>query len=424
MSKYKIKSINYISCGKKTKFLNLSIVDDDSFNLSAIGAEKTSQDSLDNIALGENGNAIQVFLEENDVKKYKTYNTKTTVGSITVVAGNSRNLEYDPTLIITNKEKDIDNFQECNNVYSLYDIDNGNIIHPLFDVKDLCYQSYIRKYADFDDSKNLSEHYLDILAPQFNQDVLACPQLCSSIFILTDTVKNYIGMKQALGISKYSDTPETAADIDYTFQISEYPLKTITYTNVPRDNDDANRFDIKREFNNIDYNCVIEVPSDFEKYNDFKSGNIFGNILFCKNYYNSMYSTQMSSETRLDNFRQYIGAFSCGEKIYLKYLDDTTYQSNDSVNKTQPIEKFDSIAVSYQKIESIDVNMMYRNNIKHRSSIYSIEIDKTGLDKTSSQNTLNKLREQIIQEIKNNVRLISQAVSPANTTLFDVKIQG
>lgn len=429
MAKFKIKSINYIVSGKTSRFISLSQVKQElesgssGSSSSAVPYKALASEVGRNVelteALGENRDAIQIFETSNDISAWKAAEKLHTDDNMTFVAGVTRNMEYSPTT----KTNDKTNLQACNNVFSLFDKEDGTVIHPLFDTSDLCYKSYVQKYIDIDENSDLSKQYIDIYAPQLSTPTLACTQLSGSIFMLTDKVSNYIGMHKAID-EVNSVAGSELQDIEYVFQITEDALSTITYKNTPSNGSLSGVFDPKTAFIGLDYNCVIEMPASFSQFNDFKNGNVFGNTIYCKNYYDSLYSTKLSGASLAPvSNRKYIGAFTCGSKVYLKYYDIKNHTLSATSNQIAYTKDTpDSRTKLCQRIESIDKHAMYCNSIRHRTNLFTIDIKNTGLSELNSTKKLDSLRKCIQQDIMNNVRRIAQKVCPANTQLFEVKI--
>ena len=340
--------------------------------------------------------------------------------NVLFVAGVNQDMSYTPNSLIN----DSSNFQQCNNVFSLYNVENGEIVHPLFDVKDLCFKSYVQKYLDISEDVDLSKQYIDIYAPQIS-NTIGCTQLSGSIFMLNGETDSYVGIHKIFDDINSTSTLEVQ-DVEYNFQIVEDKLSTITYNNVSSIYSLSTIFDPGKVFTGFKYNTIIEIPTMFSYCNDFKNGNVFGNFIYCKNYYDALYSTELTeSKNALSSTRRYVGSFTCGNKVYLKFFDTKNYTSNASTNnKLIPISDQTSSKDKCicQRIESFDKQSMYRNNIRHRSNVFSIDIQNTGLT-NDTDSKIAQLKKCIQQDIMNNIRQLAQKICPAHTQLFNVKIK-
>lgn len=129
----------------------------------------------------------------------------------------------------------------------------------------------------------------------------------------------------------------------------------------------------------------------------------------------------MDSISSLTGTRDYIGINVCGNKLYLKFIDNVNYDtypvdSND-IDEIKDIRTQERKTEGYpfQKIEVLDSINRFRSNIRHKSPLFSVTINNTGLGEIDSD-----LRNKIKSDIKNNIRTMTKKLCPATTELFDV----
>lgn len=372
MSQYKVTDFNYITSGSKSKFINLDL------------------SSIDN----------------NENKKNMTF-----------ICG----IEYNDTIM---------SYDKNHNKSSLYDNTTNNIIHNLYDIKDICFKSNIKKTITSNSEKDSfkSENYVDIYGPQINSDPLGFVQVNDYIYCLSKrTTEGCFFKKTTLSDSKNTDVIDSL----YSWQLNSDNLKTYTY--YWKDNSGKltpEAFKTGVILNNIKYNYMFEIPVNSE-YQDFENGDIHSDIFQTKNVYDSYYSMNMiSNHYTIDNCRNYCGIGKFDNTIYLKYYDNVQYKGSWVSNKTDP---FDGTITTYntnenkmnskdkfQKIETITSVNRFRSSVKHKSNLFSIDISNTNIDINNNDSYVKKIK----QDIKNNIREICKKITPVNTQLFDVYFNG
>lgn len=156
---------------------------------------------------------------------------------------------------------------------------------------------------------------------------------------------------------------------------------------------------------NIQYNRLLEIPGyDF---NDYDSGYYLGNTYTTKNHYSSRYNMEHDDQYILKNARRYIGLGSSNNLLYLKYYDDQKYSTNISSETSNELK--------YQQIEVIEALNRDFQNIKHKTSLFSLNIK---IDAEISSNILSSIQ----QQIKNNLKNQLSNLVPANTQIFKINI--
>lgn len=81
-----------------------------------------------------------------------------------------------------------------------------------------------------------------------------------------------------------------------------------------------------------------------------------------------------------------------------------------------PVTEKKQAKYPFQKIETLDSINRFRSNIRHKSPLYSIKIQNSGVNFVEDEKT----RENIKKDIKNNIREITRRICPVTTQLFDV----
>lgn len=210
--------------------------------------------------------------------------------------------------------------------------------------------------------------------------------------------------------------------------------------------------------NGIQYNNVIDYPMSI--YPIFKDNTLLGNAIICKNHLGYDYSQHSIEEydgssvvRKFTEMRSYKRLVSSGDNIYLIY--DNTYNEetvpyknesnsnnstiiNTTIKPISNIENLDENANTYinqpnildlNRIEKVEmfnsVNRFTQAN-RHKSNLYSIEIEDLGLnaiEKTADEKIKVAVK-NIKKSITNNIKKICQKTQPGNTQLFSVFFTG
>ena len=111
----------------------------------------------------------------------------------------------------------------------------------------------------------------------------------------------------------------------------------------------------------INYNYIVclEQNKNFNRQFDnptiYDNGDIFGSFMVGKNMYNSLYSMEMSNVYRMLNCREYIDVQAMGNKLMLKFYDNSDYEIDKNSNATV-LSTSSSVTKSYpyQKVETYE----------------------------------------------------------------------
>ena len=185
---------------------------------------------------------------------------------------------------------------------------------------------------------------------------------------------------------------------------------------------------------------VTNKKSNKSKWNEFNQGNIFGNVFSGKNFYDSKYSTAVSSsgETRIYPVRKYVKIGQTGGWPFLTYYDNKTWTStinNEDLNtdddkvQRQGIISDNVNGRKYQHVETVQSINRFLNRGNHKSNMYSIRLNLNLNDIVNFENLseedkikMNELLDTVKLDIKSSVRRISSKLAPAHTQLFKVYI--
>lgn len=173
-----------------------------------------------------------------------------------------------------------------------------------------------------------------------------------------------------------------------------------------------------RVLTGIEYNHFLKMKQQddvtLQTQTDYDDGNIFGMPFTMKNMYNACYTMDMSSDSNINNCREYYGVGTIGGQPYFKYYDNVSYDmTGDTASKSYG-------KYSYQKIELV-YEVAGSTQTKHKSTLFSIKLGETGLAAGVSDNEKTaKLKENIRNDITNSIRGFVDEICPANTQLFNV----
>ena len=429
MAQYIVNRLNYITVGKTEKIINLDV---------SLQSRYVIDTDLDNY-------------RSTDDNMFSSVNLDVLFDSNT--SQDAQRSNYDISILSKSIEKvfvcDID---EKSGIFGQYNSANrtgfrtsdGVLIHNLYDISDLAIKSRIQKIKDTTSTttsliqKNSSE-CLDIYAPNLTSDnIINICQLADFAYCLIDrTTCGPNTLQTTLRTERATVDPNSIKDNFYSWQITSHELPTYLYStedNIQDTTQLSNFFRPRYNLKNIAYNYIIEIPQTFSIYNDYQVGDILGEIMQAKNVYDASYSMNVVSSEQLclSSTRQYCGIDTCGNNVFLKFYDNIDYMfemptcvetDRNTLTEIQTTENTKK-RYPYQKLETLDGINKFRANIKHKSNLFSINIDNTGIDSLSIDNlteTQNqKLRAQIKSDIKNQVRTLARKFCPADTCLFDV----
>lgn len=307
------------------------------------------------------------------------------------------------------------------NFGSLYNITSAFVIHNLYSYDDSKIKTDIPIYYNSSETQ-------DVYLP--NIDIVDACQLGNEVFALTEkTSEDFCYNKANIDVNQYTH------EYSYTLNISSDPIKTYLFSKDEKELIDI--FDPNIAIENIKYNFIVDFPCN-TSYHDYKQGFIYGNLLYGKNAYNSLYSMNISGESEVPmsaiECREYIGIGKINsDQIYLKYRDTADYLLTKKTDSIQKKLNNDNMSLytaeeqpakyTYQHIEGIEsINKIDYVNNQHKSNMYSIEINDIGLNTTEWIS--DKVKDKLKQDIKNNIRSLVQVICPANTQLFEIYFTG
>lgn len=336
---------------------------------------------------------------------------------------------------------EFENYKNQNMQASFQTKNDEQYILPLNDILDLCIKSQFSQDNNFNVPQNMDEFGIEHNNDQNNNNKDNIPK--NNTYIVLDNYPidlcqcngDAFLMTQLTTKTPYmvkSNSDENMQNNPYQFSSHEFSLcqdQIQTHLFAGSDERTGNvdkAFDVCKDVREMQYNYVVDIDQNKNNTNYF-NGDIFGNGFLCKNMYNSTYSTEMPSEYQIKNCRQYCGIQPvCGNSLVLKYYDNVNYQlANTDGNQYNAISS--QSAYPYQKVEYFIPNK-FSVEAKHKSNLFSIKLEKTGLDDLSmEQNKLDdpnkeKLRkayaERIKRDIANGVKSLVDSIAPANTQLF------
>lgn len=114
-----------------------------------------------------------------------------------------------------------------------------------------------------------------------------------------------------------------------------------------------------RYITGIDYNYIVMIEQNrnsnkqFDNPTTYDNGDIFGFFTTGKNMYNALYSMEMNSSSQIDNCREYAGVQDMGDKLMLKFYDNSDYSIDRSSRAhLLPSSSHMTNEYPYQKIET------------------------------------------------------------------------
>ena len=404
----------------------------------------------------------------NSINRF-TSGTSEKIMSITYGIEGSSDLST--TVYIAPVEQNSDKFSTAyqSNMYSICDSDSTDdandaaIIHPLFDIADVCIKNPQKKVGEYvHHFDSASDKFVDIFSPSFSQ-ALNFVQYNDAAFILTPKTSDaQVQLNTDLYDQRKTTPPVNIFDNSYQYSLFSKTLNTFIYSDLSTllkdtiydgmklDYSDLSGMQLSTVFQNagiqissvflpslnlngVQHNYLLEIKQNMNDpayKSDFKDGNVFGDFIILKNDFNSTYSMELSANG-LYNTRDYIDVGTCGDIIYLKYYDNI----NNNATLSSRSKKIDVSSVAdmipvnsvqhnfpHQKVEVLHSMNRFVNTTKHKSNLYSIELHNSnltnGVEDTSS---IKLLKSKIRQDIQNNVREIANSICPANTQLFNIQ---
>lgn len=197
----------------------------------------------------------------------------------------------------------------------------------------------------------------------------------------------------------------------------------------------------------VQYSTVYEIPNIVQ---DYDKGELIANTFKTKSQFDG-YTWSMTkgpgSNDMLSNARQYLGIYSCGSQIWLKWKDDIRYTSSGgdlSSDIFQPqyvISANATPTVYYPQVEVIDAINRGIQEPGHKSSLYALKLKTRLLEKFAGKAVLKSLSDNgadaddirqfsetfktnMKTEIQNCIRKIAERIAPVGCQLFSVTIEG
>lgn len=366
----------------------------------------------------------------------------------------SRNGQLEPNVTFV-VGTDSDGRFDHHNKFAYETLSGGEVIYPLFDIRDVALKSRIYK-SEISGERGKSDNFIDIYAPQMKESPLGFCQNGDYAYGLgssdteqpnirrtnleerrnelfsNDEVKDYsyremIDSGKGIGTYLYRTLADLSAEEGVPLSSYEQYLRLHPDISADLAQD---LLVPARNAEGISYNCMYEVPLKSDTYNDYDSGDIQGDVFLGKNAYTATYSIDIDDRMAFSGCREYCGIGQCGGLTFLKYYDNMRYVPGLSTDGN-PVDVHmtaDRRKRNYQKVEIIQsINRFNTQNV-HRSNFYSVRISQTGIDSTkfaegdmySEKNV--KMREMLKQDIKNKIRELADSICPVNTHLFDVEV--
>ena len=420
MAKYKVDKINYITVGKSQHLINLDVSRiNTNYNWYILG---TSNELNNKPILNKDRIKFRIITRNFE----GTGNLEEPAGTRTFVTDDGENG------IFGGSDTHIFSIKQSNKASEV--ASDGILIDPLYSINDICIKSSIEKSKNIQKitSKKTSDNYVDIYAPEVNNELTYMCQYGTYTLALMPRTTNGPNYLQTNLASLNTEVSSSIDDTIYSWEINSQPIKTYLYNtkntlNTKDSEELSNYFKPKYNLAGLKYNYILEIPNVLGAniYNDYESGDIQGDFIQAKNQYDAKYSINMPNISSLQNSRDYIGINVCGNQPYLKFYDNINYSIGlNHQEKTTNFDDIQSIGVSensnkvypFQKIETLDYINRFKNTSKHKSPLYSLKINKTGLSYIKDSDARIKIK----KEITNNIREITKKLCPAQTQLFNV----
>lgn len=406
MAKFDVKALNYITCGSKQNTFNIEYRYTD-----------------DGMVQGGRTPAVN--------KTLSTSHTNTFFGDV----GTNETMKQS---FATNKA-------------SFYDVDKKMLIHGLYSLTKTKMRSTAKKLG-------MNADNIDVYVPSISNDLIGMCQLQDYAYGLTRE------MEVAPVHRDLVFNSSTCVDVSYHYQLSSDDLKTYLYPTLKDLTNDieistyelyvtqhpelsstriSSVFSPSRNLSGINYNYLIELPLGTIQ-NKYEKGYIQCDMAVTKCPHNYLYSIDISSDDyNIEDCREYVNIGACGDLAYLTYRTNVRYDNSKKViNYYDNLNtEYDSLSnevidyeesrqqakdtYTYQHVEVIEsINRFdgsLANTSGHKSSLFSIRLNDTGLNESTVNDTT---KQMLRQNIANNIRKIAEKICPANTQLFNVYFEG
>ena len=326
-----------------------------------------------------------------------------------------------------------------------FTLDNSDLTYPTYDILDICIKSsrsrsYNPNVPGNVISENAKTHCNDDAYFALSSNPIQICQHNGNAYLLTQPLTKTPYMLKTDAISNIEQNKDNMSS-QHKFHLEQEDIQTYFYANSSQQKSNGdnieNDFEAYRKVSGVKYNFVLAIdqslnPVMANQINDnttiYFNGDIYGQFFAAKNMYNSLYSMQMANANRMQCCRLYIGMQSMANGLALKFYDNTDYVISANADGELTATASDhSEYIPYQKVETFIPNKM-NVNAMHKSNLFSIKLQDTGLDdvsinQTKLQNpsleaTRKKLAERIKKDIANGIQALVDSIAPANTQLF------
>lgn len=348
---------------------------------------------------------------------------------------------------------------------------NGCILHNMYNMDNIWYHSQTARrhryiYETEYDYQHVYRRPNNIINDQLCTSIFCCAQAQDTLYALDKPstfghsfVNDY--MYDWLANNNGFAAPRTRTIDTLLYSVTSGSLLSIVSTDTTAIADSlsastSNTYFMKSELSNakagiyaisslvgVQYNTIYEIPNIAQ---DYDKGEIIANTFKTKNQFDG-YTWSMSKvdNNMLSNARQYLGIYSCGNQIWLKWKDNVQYSSaNDENIISSDIYKQHIVSASaatptvqYPQIEVIDAINRGIQEPGHKSSLYTLKLKTRLLEKFAGKKVVDALhdntkkqlfsktfKENMKAELQNCIRKIAEKIVPADCQLFSVTIDG
>ena len=350
----------------------------------------------------------------------------------------------------------LDHAENDKNLFKTISHDTNSHVKDMYDIRDVTIKKQGTHGQKNSELFNTDYHH-DIYAPQQTQHPIGFCQTNLDSEYLNDTIM----MTQNIGMSNYdlkTDLMSTRGDYSSDTFFKSKITDNVGYTYTYCEKNDRQNFgqaiEPKRNYIGISKSYLVDMPVDSAQVPgqheandiaDYDEGLIYYlRMHTTKSAFNPQYTMEMSSTTSIMNARTYCGIGVCGGRPYLKYYDNSTYNSISAMDgelqhvitqrcNSKSGSAVDNTTTPFQKIEYL-YPTDYVNEAKHKSNVFTVNILSTNIgtiatdlnekiqDNTATPDEydlMSKLN-TLSLDISHAIRDIVEHITPANTQLFDV----
>lgn len=466
MPKFSLDAINYIITGNRQKILNLDFKDDkndekknvsfftdnESGTYNTLSTSFTCDYSNENknehgfVFLSNPNNIIRTLYDVKDVALKASVAERIT-GRVNSDSEDIRNIDNNIEIYFPHLRENPLGFAQMRQ-YS-YGITNKTVVGPVIrktniyeqrnsqekyqeKSKHVFWNNYLNPYDKFNSSQ-YDPGTMENLIPTY---------LYTPLANLREIVFNVLSSENKSSIYNPNLSVETISVLN--IESENYVSSYHSFLSFFKDRSEdllSNLFKPVYNFENIDYNYIMEVPlkEGNTTDNQYREGIVNADIIVAKNIYNDIYNTNINSVGNYKNIREYNGINAVGGKIFLTYFDDREYSPTGSISTDLTFEDYDKSGTNnvkmklentekdrdYMKIECIDAINRFVSTTVHKANLYSTRVygvDALLEDKKYDVegNDVNAYRNNIKKDIRNSIRRIITNFVPAHTQYYDV----